>query len=563
MNASGPEVGRPRIGVLSAGLGDKYATAVLSGITAGAHARGVDVVTFTGGLLETHGRHHADGNAVYELAAAGDLVGLVVLSGSLVNLVGAERLGTFAARFSDMPIVSVAVPLPGAASVLVDGDRGIRSALEHLMEIHGRHRVAFVQGPRSNDEAARRFQVYEEVFADFAIKVDRELVVEGAFTAESGAAAIETLVDHRKARFDAIVFANDVMAIAALDALESRGIRVPRDVSVIGFDDIEEASWSSPTLTTVRQPLQRQGRVAVEMLLDRVSGRPTSARAILPTQVVVRESCGCVLGRKRASSQTRPRATPIASEQGLRTPLLVAIQAVVDTSEVPALSLLLEAFLDEIFGKGGRFFGTLEGALASADLAPLQAAIGVLRRIAIPSLDVDRAGKAEDLLVRGHLEVAAAAERVQARRRIAAERVAHRLSELGQRLLAATDERRVVDAFVDVLAHLPIDRCRIAIEGTRRSPKQPLRMARQILDYGRARRDTSPIDRPTHAVITGAPSNDAGEPRTLVVQPLHVGARHHGFVVLESAPEHGYLQEELCALLSHAIERIVRENEEN
>lgn len=548
------------IGVLSAALGDRYATAVLTGISEAARARGAGVVTFAGGQLEPEDRRRKTPNVVYDLASTDQLDGLIVLAGSLVNEVGLERLTAFVSQFSPLPCVSVAVTLPGAASVLVDADHGIRAALEHLMEMHGRHRIAFIRGPDGNDEAARRFRVYEEVFADFRVKVDPQLVAPGAFTAASGAAAIETLLDKRKVRIDAVVAANDVMAIAALEALRVRGVRVPRDVSVIGFDDVEEASWSSPTLTTVRQPLERQGQVAVDMLLDRIAGRAPSARAMLPTQIVVRESCGCVLGRLRVSSSARSREHGPESEREPRAALLVAIQGVVDPADVAGVSLLVEAFLDELFGKGGHFFDALSGALSgrsarAVEVPPLQAAIGVLRRTAVPMLDAARAAKAEDLLVRAHLEVAALAERVQARRRLSAQRIAHLLSRLGQAFLVADDERGIAQALANLLPELPIERCQLVVYERGELAEMPPTSALRLLEYTRSNVDLVPVKLRARELVS--PASILGEAaQSWVVQPLVHRGVHLGHLVLESAPRHGFLHEELRELVAHALQSV-------
>ena len=115
----------------------------------------------------------------------------------------------------------------------------------------------------------------------------------GDFEYESGVDAVRILLDERGVTFDAIVAASDQMALGAIDALRVRNIRVPRDVAIIGFDDISEARYCAPPLTTIRQPLRQLGRLAIEVLLRRIRGERVDDVLVLPAELVVRRSCGC------------------------------------------------------------------------------------------------------------------------------------------------------------------------------------------------------------------------------------------------------------------------------
>ena len=120
-----------------------------------------------------------------------------------------------------------------------------------------------------------------------------DLVVSGNYLGPAGAEAVRLLLDERKVKFEAIASANDEMALGAITALQERGLRVPDDVSVVGFDDLEEAKFASPPLTTIRQPLYEQGRRATEMLLALMAGEDVPSYVTLPTELVIRQSCGC------------------------------------------------------------------------------------------------------------------------------------------------------------------------------------------------------------------------------------------------------------------------------
>jgi diguanylate cyclase (GGDEF)-like protein len=207
---------------------------------------------------------------------------------------------------------------------------------------HGHKRIAFVRGPQANDEAERRYRIYCDVLSEYGMSVDPRLVVLGDFQRASGPLAVRELLENRRVKVDAIVAASDYMAFGVIEALTARGLRVPEDLAVVGFDDVEEASCSSPALTTVRQPLVDQGRWAVEVVLDLIRGRPTPDRVQLHTEFVRRSSCGCpesdralsAGGEKNALVQARQR---LAARRWARA-LAETGEALLSTPDVPGLA---------------------------------------------------------------------------------------------------------------------------------------------------------------------------------------------------------------------------------
>jgi LacI family transcriptional regulator len=139
-------------------------------------------------------------------------------------------------------------------------------------------------------DARDRLDGYLDALRDFRLPHSPELIVEGDWSEESGAQAMRRLL---AAKPDAVFAANDSMALAALRVLGENGLRVPEDVALAGFDDIPAAAAADPPLTTVRQPIRRLGEVATQTLLEMIDdpdGPPR--RVILPTELVVRASCG-------------------------------------------------------------------------------------------------------------------------------------------------------------------------------------------------------------------------------------------------------------------------------
>jgi len=182
--------------------------------------------------------------------------------------------------------------LKGVTNITLDHGRAAVLALNHLKDL-SHERVAFMKGNPVSSDANDRWEAICEVAAQIGMKIDPELTVQidtDDATPMLGYPFIKQLLA-RKKPFTALFAYNDISAIGAIRALQEQGLRVPQDVSVMGFDDIPGAAFHTPSLTTVRQPLNRMGEVAAQSLLERIEGKKDfpSEIAIEP-ELVVRES---------------------------------------------------------------------------------------------------------------------------------------------------------------------------------------------------------------------------------------------------------------------------------
>ena len=178
---------------------------------------------------------------------------------------------------------------PRVSFVEVDNEMGAYSAVSHLVRL-GRQRIALITGPSDSLAAEDRKRGYLRALQERRVRVDESLIARGDFTETSSYEAMQRLLLHEP---DAVFVASDTMALGALRALRMAGKRVPEDVAMVGFDDLPQADTASPPLTTVRQPIRRAGALAVEMLIDILeNGAADPRRMILPTELVIRNSCG-------------------------------------------------------------------------------------------------------------------------------------------------------------------------------------------------------------------------------------------------------------------------------
>ncbi|NDJ79389.1 MAG: LacI family transcriptional regulator [Chloroflexi bacterium] len=173
--------------------------------------------------------------------------------------------------------------------VNVDNVGGAYIATDHLINL-GYRRIAMIAALMNTTTGLDRYQGYCDALADHAVALEKDLVAVGDFSRESGYQAMLQLLP---AEPDAVFVANDSMATGALQAIREAKLTVPGDIALVSFDDLPPAANANPPLTTVRQPVHRLGTIAVETLIDVLANGLEPARhTILPTELVIRASCG-------------------------------------------------------------------------------------------------------------------------------------------------------------------------------------------------------------------------------------------------------------------------------
>jgi LacI family transcriptional regulator len=194
----------------------------------------------------------------------------------------------------EIPFVLVDRYVEGIAADIVEGDNigGARLLTEHLIR-RGHHRIALVNGAQEVSTARERLLGYQEALLAQQIELDAKLVISGTFTRLSGSIAAEKLLQLPKEKRPTAIFAcNNFLAIGVIEALHKAHVRVPDDIAVVSFDDIELASALDPFLTVVAQPARTFGTIAAQFLLDRLKGDMSPARkVVLPPALIVRLSC--------------------------------------------------------------------------------------------------------------------------------------------------------------------------------------------------------------------------------------------------------------------------------
>ena len=262
------------VGILLPELGEGYHSQVLSGI--GDLLMREDYFYFT-----VHHRHRDDLISTYP---------------DLLRLRGVDGIVAIDTHFETAPLlptVTVAghTTLPGVSNVLLDEKHGAQLSLKHLRDL-GHRKIAFMHGQPFSSDSDARWQATLSTAKKFGIEVHEELMIylsKDSHSPEISYPGIRRLIESGKP-FTAVLCFNDVSAMGTIRALHEAGLRVPHDVSVVGFDDIQSAAYQVPSLTTIRQPLQKMGNTAAKLLLKKLAGESTPDLVQVEPELVVRES---------------------------------------------------------------------------------------------------------------------------------------------------------------------------------------------------------------------------------------------------------------------------------
>ncbi len=184
------------------------------------------------------------------------------------------------------------LPIP---YVTVENKAATRMLIDHLIEVHGRRRIVFLRGPEKQEDSYWRELGYRSSLEAHQIAIDPQLILCGDFEREIAYRAIKDFVASPHPDFDAVFSGDDEAAFGVITALEETGYHVPNQVSVVGFDDQKLSAFLNPSLTTVRAPTEEVGRVAVECMFAILQGARVNPSTLLPTEIVYRHSCGCVV----------------------------------------------------------------------------------------------------------------------------------------------------------------------------------------------------------------------------------------------------------------------------
>lgn len=286
---------RPNIGFLTCHLDNDYAFEICKGVEYAAEEADVNLIVFPGMYLNAsyndpvNAQYDYQYNSIFYYANNKSLDALIVSIGSIGSFISVDDKKAFLDSFN-MPVITIEAEIPGYPYLYTEGVSGMRSCIEHLIKDHGKRSIGFVSGRLENADALERFNVYKKVLHENGIPYDEGKVAYGNFSEFTEKIVGEVL--DRNPNLEALVFANDTMAIGGYKAIRKRGMVIGKDILVTGYDNTPTSLALNPQLTTVDNNIMDLGYNAVYQAIELLKTGETSV-SLLHSKLIKRLSCGC------------------------------------------------------------------------------------------------------------------------------------------------------------------------------------------------------------------------------------------------------------------------------
>ena len=572
---------RRTLALLTTGAIDPNNRTIWAGVAAACRDQGANLICYPGRLVRSPVEFEAQRNVIYNMVDRQRVDGLVIMGG-LNAWVSLEDTYAFLERFNPMPMVTTGIVLDGIPGVTVDNYRGMYLVVQHLITEHQCRRIAFIRGQANHQEALDRYQAYLDVLAEHNIAFDPELVYQGNFKESGGVEGARTLLDERQVQFDALAAASDNMAIGAMKTFQKRGMRIPEVVAVVGVNGEDQGLVITPPLTTAPLHFFEQAYQATLLVFDQLAGETVPPKVVLPTRLLVRQSCGCadpLIIHAQADPHTEPQHSFIEENR--------LLENLVFGEEEPQLRLpvedplrqvfpaLLKAFLDEIHGgkrrsrlspgktKTGRSFleqlsAALQSTAGSSDsFTRWHEIISVLRQFALSQLSDPAARlRVENLVQQARIVIGETARRHYAYQVVQADEKLHILGEINQSMSIITSIHELTGALERSLELLKIPRCYLFLY---EDPADPAGMARFVFGYENHQRIQLPAAECLFPATCLLPDGllQPGRSHSLVVEPLFFREDQLGYAIFEGSPDEEAIYEILGGQISASLKRTI------
>ncbi|MFI1412210.1 substrate-binding domain-containing protein [Streptomyces sp. NPDC020707] len=557
VGGTSPGANRPlTVGLLTANIHLGVGATLWSGARAAAERNDVNLICFPGGNLR-----HGDvaRSELYELVGPARLDGVVCWSSTLGLPSAGPRARRLLRRLAHLPLISLNQPLSDQTDVLsIDSHAGMRKLVGHLVQ-HGRRRPACIHGPLANPVSEERYRACVDALRHHGIR-NEHVGAAVDFAAAAGASAMQVLLEARGLTpgvdFDVVLACSDVLAAGALRHLTERGIRVPEDVAVVGFNDSPEARLGDPPLTSVALPFEELGALAVDTLVARLRGTRPPDRTTIPATLVPRRSCGCPY-----PTSYRPPLVAPAPAAARRPAGWDAVDGVLPSGG-SRLAAAFHAELTHAEGEDvrpGGFLPLVERLLrgnagTQAEVDRWHQALESARRDVVDTLPEPLRRAGEVLFGQARLVVAERSRALLEYERWSGTQRARRLREFGTALTTVVDLEGLSDVLERQLGQSGVPHCRIVLYERDADASGPaaLGMARPLLARAEAAQEAvresapaGPLGSPAFSPALLLPDSLLpGEDRfTLVLEPLHIGEEHLGVAVFEATPARAAYQD--------------------
>jgi diguanylate cyclase (GGDEF)-like protein len=565
----------------------EYQMPVIRGVESVMHAHGGAVL-----VVLSHPLHAERDRTLRRMVAAGRVDGVVVTAMRHVDT-HQHRAGKVVEDVQGVPVVTVGVRVRGVPVVLSDNRGGIQAALNHVLDDCGRTRPIMIAGILDNDDSQEREAAFLELAAERGLQLPDHPVTHAHFEREH---AYRHIVERlRSGRdFDAVLVANDDMAMGVLDALNGLGVSVPDEVSVVGFDNTDMAYMTDPPLTSVDNEIEEQGRAAGRLILQLLAGEPVDAEVRPPATLVVRHSSRCgTLPELHAEHQSMVAARTAAGSTGRSDDRvswsrdavgdIVALAEDFTTSGDTTLRELLGGFLrtwmpaiagGTLSEDDARAAGVELSEVIAARPEPLwwqslyRAVEAVLVAVS-PGPGLDPETRASLYLWR--MEIITSLSRSREGRDRAVQDVSLNILEFNRGLSRCRSWPELVQELGAFLSRLNVHRCFMVLLEHHLDLSLPEQVAGEEAEtdwnarlvFGYWDGKTQPLSEEIFDIIQFLPESHAGHLRhgTLTLQSLVTTDRFYGYLLHEQTPQDRHVGEALRLDLSRGLDSFARAKE--
>ena len=282
------------IAIIVAGIDEEYQNSIIEGVIACAEAHNANISCFSafGGVI-ANSKYDIGEYNIYSLINYENFDGVILMTNTISDPVEKEKI-ILKVKNSGLPVVVFDCDeYPQFHNISIDNTRAMQEIVRHVIKVHNAKRINYISGPLANPEAEDRYNAFIEVMRENAVEPEEKRIFFGEFRAVDGIRAVDAFLSSDLPMPDAIICANDAMALAAVGELEKHGYDVPNNVIVTGFDNTYNARHYCPALTTVARPLKEAGYNACDMMLRLINGEECENTIALAAAPIFSESCNC------------------------------------------------------------------------------------------------------------------------------------------------------------------------------------------------------------------------------------------------------------------------------
>lgn len=285
--------GRKTIGIILFDITGYYQQQLVHTLSKTASKRGYNLLTFSAFTIYGSDTKNAAGEYnILHLIPYEHLDALIVCHDTFNSDEAVDELWKLVTERCQAPIISIRKKVNGCYNILVEDTDAIPTLVRHFHDVHHFDRIAFMSGPYNHPDAIFRLEKYKEAMAELGLDCPEEYIFEGDFWKNCAADAANHFMNLTN-RPQAIVCANDYMALSLCKELTLQGYSVPQDVAISGFDDVRDARANVPPLTTYSVSIPDMAKKAMETIDTLLNGKEAPACTFVPTKIIIRNSCGC------------------------------------------------------------------------------------------------------------------------------------------------------------------------------------------------------------------------------------------------------------------------------